>query len=304
MRTLLLTGALIVGAAIAPATPWGDAGLVPGAASVVAVDDQGTQSPAPQINVEVNRGGRAWYANPVWLAIGGVERDRFVLSSVPATGVGPRTVLHEGRALTPAAWGQAQLIVIESNPDDGSRSILAMTVDDERDSGHVARLIATPADEYAPALSPDGGWLAFVRDEPTGPKVYVQRNLALAADDPGAAQAITGSGCTEPVWAAGDAAAQRSGMAELFYRQGRDLMSVMIRLDEGARATDPRTVLRDAFAPPRPGPPPAMAQYDASPDGRSFVFVRRGEDSSRFDTVNVVLNFGAHVSQRLALTER
>lgn len=44
----------------------------------------------PAINVEVNHGGRGWYANPVWIAIGGLALVVVILMIVMAArGSGP-----------------------------------------------------------------------------------------------------------------------------------------------------------------------------------------------------------------------
>lgn len=95
MRTLILTCALALGASIIPATPWGDvASAAPALSGTVAVEAQGTQSPQPpQINVEVNRGGRAWYANPVWIAIGAVALLVVIALIVAASRGGGTTVV-------------------------------------------------------------------------------------------------------------------------------------------------------------------------------------------------------------------
>jgi hypothetical protein len=47
----------------------------------------------PQINVEVDRGGRAWYASPVWIAIGVLALVVLVMVIVGASRGGGTTVV-------------------------------------------------------------------------------------------------------------------------------------------------------------------------------------------------------------------
>jgi len=95
MHALLLTLALVSRAlpgqavhdraAIQPLT-------IVATAPVAMLESQQTspQPQPPQINVEVNRGSRGWYANPVWLAIGGIALVIVILMIVMAArGGGP-----------------------------------------------------------------------------------------------------------------------------------------------------------------------------------------------------------------------
>ena len=93
MRVLILTFAVVCGLLTIPAVTGGS---MPTSA-VAVLDAQGSQPPAPQapqINVEVNRGGRAWYANPVWIAIGGAALLIIVLLIVMAGRGGGTTIVR------------------------------------------------------------------------------------------------------------------------------------------------------------------------------------------------------------------
>jgi hypothetical protein len=93
MRVFMLTVAIVAGAFVIPATDLTSAPL-----SGVAVVDAQTSPPAqpqaPQINVEVNKGGRAWYVNPVWLAVGGAALLIVVLLIVMAGRGGGTTIVR------------------------------------------------------------------------------------------------------------------------------------------------------------------------------------------------------------------
>lgn len=93
MRIFMATIALVTGLGATMVVTE----IAPPPASTV-VYAQGNAQPAqpPQINVEVNRGGRAWYLNPVWMAIGGVALVLIILLIVMAArgGGGGTTVVR------------------------------------------------------------------------------------------------------------------------------------------------------------------------------------------------------------------
>jgi hypothetical protein len=111
MRTLILTFGILLGASTIPMTHGSATStFVPTLGAVAVLDAQTTAQPPaqqaqppaqqptqpPQINVEVNRGGRGWYANPVWVAIGGVALVLVILLIVMAArgGGGGTTVVR------------------------------------------------------------------------------------------------------------------------------------------------------------------------------------------------------------------
>lgn len=103
MHALLLTLALATPALPAATLPdrpaFQPAAIVLAAPAAMAA--QQTQPPPqpqpPQINVEVNRGSRGWWANPVWVAIGGLALAVVILLIVMAArggGSGGTTVVR------------------------------------------------------------------------------------------------------------------------------------------------------------------------------------------------------------------
>lgn len=101
MRTVLLTLSMVVGMLVVPASlanrsAWsGVVVAAPAAQAVQAADSQ--QAQPPQITVEVNKGGgRAWYASPVWIAIGVIALVLLVMLVVMAArgGGGGTTVVR------------------------------------------------------------------------------------------------------------------------------------------------------------------------------------------------------------------
>jgi serine/threonine-protein kinase len=166
-------------------------------------------------------------------------------------------VLRLEAPIQEAFWSRdRQWIVLRTGSTDGHRDILAVRAG--RDS--VPRpLLAAPYDEEAPALSPDGRWLAYVSSETGRREVFVR---PFPEVDAGKWQVSTAGG-TSPVWA-------HSGR-ELFYVTGsRELASqavlpgavftrgeqrVLFRMD-GYRQTD------------------NYRSFDVSPDDRRFLLLR------------------------------
>jgi len=139
-------------------------------------------------------------------------------------------------------------------------------------------LVTGRADEKAPALSPDGHWLAYVSNESGALEVYV-RPFPNTAD--GRWQ-ISVSGGAEPVWA-------NSGR-ELFYRTvGAATDSQMVIGVTTGKSFIPGA--RKALFPLiRYATNDVFQQYAVAPDDRRFVMLRAME-GNRVDQVVVVENF-------------
>jgi eukaryotic-like serine/threonine-protein kinase len=135
-------------------------------------------------------------------------------------------------------------------------SILTIPVDGKGEPESIVQ--ATRGGVDGPALSPDGRWLAYssattgrreiwVQPFPTGPPVRVSPN-----------------GGVEPVWA-------RSGR-ELFYLEGRKMMSVVIDTASGFDVQAPVVLFEGTYL--KPDQPPS---YDVSPDGRFLMIKPSGQ---------------------------
>ena len=140
-----------------------------------------------------------------------------------------------------------------------------------------------PSEEDAPALSPDGRWLAYASDMSGRYEIYVN-----SFPDPGLRIPVSLTGGTEPVWS-------RDG-SELFYRNGSELIAVDVETRPRFRVRN-REVLFE-------GPYtlwPYHSNYDVHPDGQRFVMIKPYEgDSPR---LVVVLNWFDEL-RRLTLDER
>ena len=124
-------------------------------------------------------------------------------------------------------------------------------------------LLTTPANEVAPALSPDGRWLAYVSDESGHDEVYVR-----SFPDMERRYQVSRDGGSEPVWS------PRGG--ELFYRAGPLLLAAEIRAGTSFELVR-RTLL---FTDGNYVSDGTHAVYDVTPDGGHFVMVRRMQAGS------------------------
>ena len=138
-------------------------------------------------------------------------------------------------------------------------------------------LLATEVDERAPAVSPDGRWIAYDSDRTGTREVYVQRFPELGGE-----QLISRGGGIYPVWSPDG--------RELFYqRPGTGLMVVPVEpgpnLRVGIAETlfDVGTYYGGAFSRP----------WDVSPDGQQLLMLTSATttDADGQTEIIVVLNW-------------
>jgi serine/threonine-protein kinase len=128
--------------------------------------------------------------------------------------------------------------------------------------GPIEPLVASPFAEQYVGASPDGRWISFVSDQSGRDEVYV-RDLAGAGDQ----VLVSLGGGNEPVWSPDG--------RELFYRETKETDPYLVA---AGIATTPALAVtgRKRLFPVGDivGTAP-HANYDISPDGKTFVMVRR-----------------------------
>jgi serine/threonine-protein kinase len=124
------------------------------------------------------------------------------------------------------------------------------------------RLIQGAFGESAPALSPDGKWLAYQSDETGQMEVYVR-----PYPGPGARVSVSLRGGSEPVWA-------HSGR-ELFFRTGDSLMAAAVATGSGFAVTGRRLLFTGSFV-----SGDDYREYDVAPDDRHFIMLSGGSARS------------------------
>ena len=149
-----------------------------------------------------------------------------------------------------------------------------------------AKPVPLAASEYLesmPRVSPDGKWLAYVLDVSSAEEVFVQ-----PYPGPGARVQVSSGGGSEPVWS-------RNGQ-KLFYRDDQNVTAVSFRTTSGFEVTGRQIVFPDLFV-KRSLP---HANYDVSPDGSSFLFLKPTSDNEAV----VVHNWMSEVRARLSEAEK
>ncbi|HXY32235.1 MAG TPA: protein kinase [Gemmatimonadaceae bacterium] len=145
----------------------------------------------------------------------------------------------------------------------------------------VRSFVATPAEELAPAVSPNGRWLAYSSDETGRREIFVR---PFPETDRGRYQVSTDGG-TEPLWS-------RDGK-ELYYRAA-DEHIVAVPIGPGAEFApgSPRTLF-DVSAYLQA---PQHRDYDVAADGR-FLMVRQKTPAA--DRIVVTFGFTKEVEARV-----
>lgn len=133
------------------------------------------------------------------------------------------------------------------------------------EGGRPRRLVASPATERMPSLSPDGRWLLYTSDETGRPEVFVRPFPETART----AWQVSSGGGTEPRWA-------HSGQ-ELFYRSGGGEL-VVVPVAAVAGGTGGATFTwgreRPLFATTGFRTAPSHQMYDVAPDDQRFLMLR------------------------------
>ena len=125
------------------------------------------------------------------------------------------------------------------------------------------QVVATPYVEAWPSVSPDGRWVVYASNLSGRQEVYVS-----SLDGQGVSVQVSLDGGGEPVWS-------RTG-AEIFYR--RPVSATEAELVAASVETDPEfrvTARTPLFPVSLMEVSQPHSNWDAAPDGQSFVFVRR-----------------------------
>ncbi len=154
---------------------------------------------------------------------------------------------------------ESALVTAGTTLEGGSRTDIGIVRNGGR--GPIDALVATRFEEQYPALSPDDRWLAFSSSQSGREEVYVRR-----LDGTGEQVQVSLSGGAEPVWGPNG--------RELFYRasngSGVDLMMATVQVTPTFQVSSRQPL----FPVSDIGTATPHANYDISPDGKTFVMVR------------------------------
>ncbi len=142
-------------------------------------------------------------------------------------------------------------------------------------------LLATPAYEGGPQLSPNGRWMLYQSNVSGQPEIYVRRYPALDRQ-----WQVSEGGGLQARWS--------STSREIYYRGGQHMMAVSVDLT-GAEPTfgKPAALFADEYD---FGQAISIPNYDVTRDGR-FIMLRRGAHGS---SLRVVVHWAEELRQILA----
>ncbi|HEV8215171.1 MAG TPA: protein kinase [Gemmatimonadaceae bacterium] len=181
------------------------------------------------------------------------------------------------------SWSaRGNMLAFRDGFDDGRtrRDIYALPV------GDTTRrvVVATKADEFNPAVSPDGKWLAFASDESGRNEVYVTR-----FPEGGARQQVSTDGGSSPVWA-------HDGRT-LFFRS---VKGMIVATDVDLAKPSPAGASRILFDASRYYFDANGRSFDLATSGDAFLLVKPPPRAS----MNVVVDWWAEASITLAKARR
>jgi serine/threonine-protein kinase len=198
------------------------------------------------------------------------------LYTVPASGGDLTLLLKQPRTQHPLAVAPDGSIVFLDNDPVTGNDIWTLTPD-----GKAGPLVATPYIESAATVSSDGRYVAYQSNESGRNEIY-----AIPFSGKGERVPVSIDGGTGPVWS-------RDGR-ELFYRSGDYLMSVDVRsttpltLGERRKLVDVSGLESMYFH-----------EFDVSPDGQRFLFLR-AEPDARPTRLDVIVNWFPELAKKVA----
>jgi dipeptidyl aminopeptidase/acylaminoacyl peptidase len=189
--------------------------------------------------------------------------------TTPDSAAAPELLLARAFDQFPAAiTPDGQTLVFERKTNASGRDIWILPLQEKRTP---RPYLETPANEYAPALSLHGRWLAFVSDESGRDEVYV-----ASFPRAGVPVQISLDGGGRPRWASSRELVYqgRDGIAAVVFDTSLPMLQVSSR--RSLFVGDPDVVARE-------GEP-----YDVHPDGSRFVVIR---NAPKAGDVLVLLNW-------------
>jgi serine/threonine-protein kinase len=202
------------------------------------------------------------------------------------------TQLTKGPLDVPSSWAPDNKTLVFTrgfSATGGNTDIYIVSTDKPQEA---RPLIASPADESFPEISPDGKWLAFGSNESGTAQIYVQ-----PFGRPGKRVTITSDGGFEPAWS--------PTSNELFYRSAGDRSIMSVHYTAGDQFVPAKAVRLFQYR-PSIGGTSVRASYDVAPDGRFLINepVEEGQAERASlifpSTLRVMLNWTSGIEGMLA----
>jgi len=218
----------------------------------------------------------------------------------------PVLLYSSDNPLSPSSWSPygRRLLITEIRPDT-TGDILAIepgrpAIEAGTGSGSVGGaqpIVATPADEWGGAFSPDGRLIAYTTSASGQREVFV-RPAAAAAVAGGSADAVTDAAAGPARVSDGEGYGAVWGPrgGELFFRRGEELLAVTVRGWPPVVGA-PRALFGGTFE----GESVALPNYAVFPDGGSFVMVEGRTQSAGATQINVVIDWFEDLRRQVAI---
>ncbi len=220
-----------------------------------------------------------WSTDGRTLFYGSTRNESYDLYRIPSDLSRPESVFldRKNNLRTAAVAPDGTLIFREEIPGKGMD--LEMWSESAPDS--VIGLLTGPDDELAPAVSPDGRWVAYVSSLSSQDEIYV-----TSYPQPSGRIQVSNGGGTSPAWSPdGD---------ELFYMAGEAIVAVQLAREPTLQVRSRKTLFRGPYLQYR-----WYRQYDVAPDGQHFVMIApppRGD-------VDVITGWFGEIERTLAAGE-
>jgi Tol biopolymer transport system component/tRNA A-37 threonylcarbamoyl transferase component Bud32 len=185
-----------------------------------------------------------------------------LLRKRPGSAEAPDTLVNSPLLAYTGAWlrdGSAMVTTVADSTPGGAGTDAAIVRNAGK--GPLERLVASRFNESFVGVSPDGRWLSFVSDQSGREEVYV-RDLAGELDQ----VLVSVDGGNEPVWSPDG--------RELFYRETRQEAPSLVAATIATKPALAVTARKRLFPIGDIVGTAPHANYDISPDGKTFVMVR------------------------------
>jgi serine/threonine-protein kinase len=196
------------------------------------------------------------------------------LLTLPGTWMAPRTFSRDGRFLAISVY----------NPKTGS-DIWVLDLAAPKGEKPARAFLDIAGDQFCPALSPDGKWLAYASSETGRDEIYLRRF-------PGGEGKvrISSDGGFAPLWS--------SDGRELFFQSqdGSTMMAVSIETRPTLRLGQPQRLFEGHFQ----SSSDVGLSFAVSPDSRRFLMVRQDESPREATELVVVQNWFQEIERLTA----
>ena len=214
-------------------------------------------------------------------------------------GADPVLLYSSDNPLSPSSWSPdgRRLLFTEIRPDTNGDILAIEEGAGSGPEGGAQPIVATPADEWGGAFSPDGRLIAYTTSA-SGQRELFVRPVAPAAVTGAPAEPATG-GPAGPVRVSdgeGYGAVWGPRGGELFFRRGEELLAVTVRGWPPVVGA-PRALFGGTFE----GESAALPNYAVFQDGGSFVMVEGRTQSAGATQINVVIDWFEDLRRQVAI---